>query len=303
MTFMYQMPNWGFNEIGDLLGADHMNWVMAGKVEVTSDTEPGETSCDEACNAQPGDINADASINVQDIVALINHILGTIPLGDSELCAADLNIDGNVDVLDVVGVVNIILGNRSEADATKAEFIRTKDGLSMNADGYVGAFEITLTHNEGFDLEMASNNIIENAYGYNVDHNTTKIVSVTPLNGKIFSTKDSFSVKEIIVANSDSYIASKLIDSYVLVSNYPNPFNPSTTISYELIGDSNVDISIYNVMGQKVATLVNDFKATGSHTVVWDATNSNGIEMPSGVYFMKLNTDSQSISNKLTLLR
>ena len=90
---------------------------------------------------------------------------------------------------------------------------------------------------------------------------------------------------------------------FALHENYPNPFNPSTTISYEIMGDSNVNISIYNIMGQEVANLVNDFKVSGSYSVVWNGTNSGGVEMPSGVYIMKLNTKSHSITNKLSLLR
>jgi hypothetical protein len=87
-----------------------MNYVYAEKVEITSDSEPGESNCDDACNATPGDLNDDSDINVQDIVALINHILGTMPLDDQGLCAADLNADGNIDVLDVVQMVNAIIG-------------------------------------------------------------------------------------------------------------------------------------------------------------------------------------------------
>ena len=103
--------------------------------------------------------------------------------------------------------------------------------------------------------------------------------------------------------NDNSYVSSEIVDSYAVATNYPNPFNPSTTISYELIGSSNVSISIYNVMGQNIATLVNEFKASVSYSVVWDGMNSNGVEMPSGVYLMKLDTDANSITNKLSLLR
>ena len=56
-------------------------------------------------------------------------------------------------------------------------------------------------------------------------------------------------------------------------------------------------------MGQKVTTLVNDFKATGSYDVVWNGTDSNGLTMPSGLYIMKLETEHGIVSNKLSLLR
>ena len=103
--------------------------------------------------------------------------------------------------------------------------------------------------------------------------------------------------------NNEEYIASPIVDGYVIAENYPNPFNPSTTISYDLVGASNVNLTIYNVMGQEVANLVNDFKATGSYQVVWNGTNSNGLIMPSGLYIMKLETEHGIVSNKLSLLR
>ena len=304
MTFMYQMPNWGFNEIGDLLGPDHMNRVYAAKVEVTSDSEDADSDCDTAgpsCTA--GDTNDDGNIDVLDIVSIVNHILGTVDLDDTGLCAGDMQGDGNIDVLDIVAVVNIILGNRVADDATLVKFIRTSNGLSMESNGYVGAFEMTLTHNKNFSLDLVSNTILEGVSAYHTDGNTTRVVIVTPIDGDIFETNNEFSVSDVIVVNSNDYINSEIIQSYVIASNYPNPFNPSTTISYELIGDTNVNISIYNIMGQEIASLVNDFQATGSYSVIWNGTNSSGIEMPSGVYIMKLDTDSQSISNKLSLLR
>ena len=173
----------------------------------------------------------------------------------------------------------------------------------MESNGYVGAFEMTLTHDENFSLNLVSNTILEGVSAYHTDGNMTKVVVVTPIDGNVLETNNDFSISEVVAVNSGDYINSEIVQSYVLATNYPNPFNPSTTISYELIGDSNVNISIYNIMGQEVANLVNDFKATGSYSVIWNGTNSSGIEMPSGVYIMKLDTDTQSISNKLSLLR
>ncbi|MCP4414150.1 MAG: T9SS type A sorting domain-containing protein, partial [Gammaproteobacteria bacterium] len=60
--------------------------------------------------------------------------------------------------------------------------------------------------------------------------------------------------------------------SYKLSQNYPNPFNPTTSISYQLPQTSDVDLSIYNLLGQKVATLVSKKQPAGSHKVEWDAT-------------------------------
>ena len=250
------------------------------------------------------DTNDDGNVDVMDIIGIVNNILGTVDLDEVGLCAGDLNADENIDVMDIIAVVNIILGNRSaDDDATSVKFIRTTDGLSMESNGYVGAFEMTLNHNEEFSLNLVSKTVLEGVSAYHTDGNMTRLVVVTPIDGEIFETNNEFTISEVVSVNSQDYINSEIVQSYVLATNYPNPFNPSTTISYELVGDSHVNIAIYNIMGQEVLTLVNDFRSTGSYSVVWNGTNSNGTEMPSGVYFMKLDTKSHSISNKLSLLR
>ena len=84
-----------------------------------------------------------------------------------------------------------------------------------------------------------------------------------------------------------------------LADNYPNPFNPSTTISYQLALDSQVDLSIYNLLGQRVSTLVSQKQPAGTYNVEWNAS-----DLPSGVYFYQLQTGSGFVqSKKLVLLK
>jgi hypothetical protein len=68
-----------------------------------------------------------------------------------------------------------------------------------------------------------------------------------------------------------------------LNQNYPNPFNPSTSISYQLAIQGHVSLMVYDVLGRQIATLVDEVKTAGAHTVSWDATN-----LSSGVYFYRL---------------
>ena len=85
----------------------------------------------------------------------------------------------------------------------------------------------------------------------------------------------------------------------VVAQNYPNPFNPTTTISYQLPAISKVDISIYNLLGQKVATLVSKKQQAGIYKIEWDASG-----FASGLYFYKLVTDENFVqSRKLILLK
>ena len=86
-----------------------------------------------------------------------------------------------------------------------------------------------------------------------------------------------------------------------LMQNYPNPFNPTTTIDFSLIADSFVSLTIYNVRGQKVKTLVSDELQTGYHSMVWNGTNESGKSVSSGIYFS--NFDSKSENGDYTSIK
>jgi len=76
--------------------------------------------------------------------------------------------------------------------------------------------------------------------------------------------------------------------NFVLGENYPNPFNPTTRIQYELPIRASVDIAVYNLLGQKVRTLVNDIQAPGSYQLEWDGRDENGYQVASSVYFYRM---------------
>ena len=71
--------------------------------------------------------------------------------------------------------------------------------------------------------------------------------------------------------------------------NYPNPFNPTTTIFFSIPNESDVEITVFNIKGQKVKSLVKDSFESGNHSVVWNSKDDTGKSVSSGVYFFKLN--------------
>ncbi|HAN41267.1 MAG TPA: hypothetical protein DCQ12_05090, partial [Candidatus Cloacimonas sp.] len=85
--------------------------------------------------------------------------------------------------------------------------------------------------------------------------------------------------------------------------NYPNPFNPETTIAYSLKDRQNVKIEIYNVKGQLVRTLVNESKAAGDHKVIWTGTDNNNRPVSSGLYYYKMTAGKYSSSKKMILMK
>jgi hypothetical protein len=90
---------------------------------------------------------------------------------------------------------------------------------------------------------------------------------------------------------------------FMLYPNHPNPFNPETIVSYDVPKPSQVKITIVNILGQKVATLVDEPKTAGHYDVVWRGTDSRGARVSSGVYLCIMQADNYSKSIKMSLLK
>jgi hypothetical protein len=94
-----------------------------------------------------------------------------------------------------------------------------------------------------------------------------------------------------------------LPENFELSQNYPNPFNPATTIEYSLASAADINIIVYNILGQEVAELYDGHAEAGNYRVVWNAIDRHGKVVPSGIYFYKMTIGSKSISKKMLLLK
>jgi flagellar hook assembly protein FlgD len=88
-----------------------------------------------------------------------------------------------------------------------------------------------------------------------------------------------------------------------LMQNYPNPFNPSTHISFSLPQTQHVRLSIYNMRGQLVKTLVNEKLKAGQNTLTWDGKDNRGNPVATGIYSYRIQSNGQSISRKMMLMK
>ena len=95
----------------------------------------------------------------------------------------------------------------------------------------------------------------------------------------------------------DNELIAEVPASFELLENYPNPFNPSTTIRFKLAIDSHVRVSVFDVLGRKIATLTDDSYTSGTHEITWDAS-----ALSSGQYFYRLEADGKLIGAKAMLL-
>jgi hypothetical protein len=148
--------------------------------------------------------------------------------------------------------------------------LRLKDGTS--ATGAFIAYNVLLGKKTRSTLGTAFAGLTKNPGGWSQEPGTTTTESETPT-------------------------------VFALDQNYPNPFNPSTTIRYQLPQDQKVTLEVYNVLGQRVTTLVNEAQAAGTYLLQWDATNDQGYRVSSGVYFYRLQAGSFVESRKMLLIR
>jgi len=132
---------------------------------------------------------------------------------------------------------------------------------------------------------------------------TTTITSALPIQSiaiERFYGYMNFDFMEVTIENvtvsneGESDIPSEV----VLNQNYPNPFNPSTTINYSIAKASNVQLSVYNLIGQRVATLVDKRQSAGSHSIEWNASS-----VSSGIYFYKIVVGQNVLSKKMVLIK
>ena len=197
-------------------------------------------------------------------------ILGLNSFDDDEFCEGDVNADGSLDVLDVVAIVSSVLEGRG-IEATKATFIKTHSGMSMSSNGVVGAVQITLSHNDDFSIELTQDALVAE---YNTDANSTTLIVVAPIQD-IFVANGDYNIDEVIAATSEGYIATNIVtpDAIGLSNAYPNPFNPSTSFDITVGVAGNVSVMVYNVNGQVVDIIHDGSMDAGVYNMNWNASN------------------------------
>lgn len=266
-----------------------------------------------------GDVNFDAGVNVFDLVAIINMILtGASPVSpgltyEDQYAKVQLDFDdlqqGESDMVivrfdlptDIAGVeleilydpATVFLGRPVQGEDAQNMSINFSNngggklkvllhsGDPFGAGGSIGAGEVELVR-----IPITTNE--------NVDSGDTTQIK---LSKALLSTSSATAVR---VEGLDA----PLPTSFTVAQNYPNPFNPITTIEFSFGPNAqNVRLDIFNIIGQKVTTLVDGFLQPGNHTVDWNATDDYGQKIASGVYLYKLQIDAESQTKKMLLLK
>jgi hypothetical protein len=150
-------------------------------------------------------------------------------------------------------------------------------------------------------LAPGSYNLFADVVGYSSSGSSSSSPSYDASGNPISSTSNLLVSPE----SPAGVVVNKTIQptSYSLEQNYPNPFNPTTQIAFNIAQTERVNISIFNILGQKVATIINAGMSAGAHVVMWNGRNEHGELLPSGVYFYRLSTPTFSAVKKMILLK
>jgi hypothetical protein len=132
----------------------------------------------------------------------------------------------------------------------------------------------------------------------NPDHSLMFVYS--DANGQIKDMAPELSGLSVAMQASD---VKPLPTVFALRQNAPNPFNPSTSIVYDLPKATNVRLEIYNVLGQKVKTLVDGYQNAGTQNIIWDGRDQSGASVASGIYFYRINAGDFNATKKMMMLK
>ncbi|MDP2884786.1 MAG: T9SS type A sorting domain-containing protein, partial [Ignavibacteria bacterium] len=114
---------------------------------------------------------------------------------------------------------------------------------------------------------------------------------------------DDLTVQKVGTTTAVSGINSDIPKVFDLSNNYPNPFNPSTKIQFAVPHEQNISLAVYNILGQRIRTLVQGVHTAGQYTVIWDGMDETGRTVDSGVYFYRLETGSIALVKKMLMLK
>lgn len=312
-----------------------------------------------------GDLNKDIDVNIADITAYIDFIIGKKILTRSDSIKADINGDNQIDLNDISLLRETILNKPLPSYFITAENLsgqpRTKESLDkfrrtsvpnayQNATARLEATPLGLRLNlenivsvRGIEMRLLLKDTVLSSVGVNLqftrakelsiftrtDSNEVRLVAFNEQNngidigqGSLFRLSNITNTNLIdtaqIILSVESNVAvqpgftvltapqGQYPTRFALRQNYPNPFNGSTNIMYEIPDGYRLIkslLQVYNVLGQKVKTIVSREHDPGTYTVTWDGTDENGVAVSSGVYFYRLMSKDYSTARKMIYVK
>ena len=298
------MPEYTHKDSVSMVGADVVNhmarninyhnnvwWHSQELTDFMTKTEPwswevSATSIDTTVSGTDTTYDTTTTITVvgDTMLPLEQQSLG---VNDSTKAAIAQNRGVSIDATNIKADPGI----RLSPNYIKRQLARTldfRDDLKSNTAPFDGVWWTYEPDNSYISVAWP----VENKY-YNMSYDKASAAATASATGGLVGDPRWFAMTELSV--DEEVIAPK---TFTLEQNYPNPFNPTTTIQFSLNTASPVKLTVFDILGQEVATLVNEYKSVGSHKVQWRANT-----MPSGVYYYRLEADGFSKTHKMVLMK
>ena len=189
-----------------------------------------------------------------------------------------------------------------DAAVAQFEFIYDPQLISIDQFGSDNSDNMKLSY---IDTIKGENSF---AYANITDENFINNQFITKVKGKDsksinliyqFYTKDG----QLLSQGTETIMIKAVPEQFALHQNYPNPFNPMTTINYDIPEPTMVNFIIYDIMGRTVATLINEQKNEGYHSIVWNTRNQIGVPVAAGIYFYQIQTNNFVKTKKMVILK
>jgi len=259
---------------------------------------------------EAADIDSSTWVDIGDLQSIINVILelDIPPLNypsDVPLVSVELLKDQapSGDILSVPLMADVY----EEASALQFEVAYSADkvtGLEISKGDMASQMTLDYSISDGM-----IKGILYNLAGGSIDPGSGDLFElVFRIDSGDFDARSDIDLEKFLVVGPGAdfmpvEIKGQLPESFYLAQNYPNPFNANTNIRFDLPKAGHVELSIYDLMGRKVLTLLNDILPAGGHVVTWDGRSSDGKLISSGVYFYRLQTDVFDVTKKMTLMK
>jgi len=285
-----------------------------------------------------GDANTNNVVDVNDAIKILEHVVGKgTPLTAEQMLYADANTatgDGMVGALDASYVLKYIAAGNTwvgvskvVATAGSVEFSRmsSENGVLSLPFAISGTKGVTSIYAEA-DLNNANIEVgkinLRLPEGWlsatTTENGKVRIAAAgtTAINDGIFATvevtlKDKEAAVSILgnaklndeLSSSLTAKVREIPTEFALSQNYPNPFNPTTSIKFSVAQDAKVNLVVYDMLGQRVRTLVDGVQEAGFYTVRWDGSNDFGSKVASGIYIYRLQAGSFVSTMKMNLMK
>ena len=294
--------------------------------------------CDNENVFVTGNVNGDIDMNNEpiidffDVVALLDHLQlsqsSPQAISECEAQSGNINGDNNVNIIDVVNLVNMLLFGSSpsavipeiDGGSIRLEKSELVNKIILESITDIGGFQFDIISSNpisssleqlslpvGWSMNYTFKDNIYRVFAYDqTGENSIKSIqldldysSIVSLQDIIVSSSDGFEIPFDYRTHESKHIEIALPNHPAIHELYPNPFNPILSISFSIPSEGNTTVTVYNMMGEKVVTLMdNVYSKAGFHDLKWNAS-----EHPSGMYFIQVQTSSVIDTRKALLIK